>query len=167
MILVDTSIWIDHFRHSDMELRRIIEDDFRDVGCKQLFDHIGSHDFTEFQTSWSDRSCHLVVSKELTHQFRAVASICCSPWWADFFMRPRSKSIAQGCCCEPRRSSSSSKQFCGAAPQLPVWGACASAVLSVAGRFSGTWPAKQILSRANYAGILEAERAKVLVSMRN
>ena len=27
MILADTSIWIDHFRHSDAELRRIIEDD--------------------------------------------------------------------------------------------------------------------------------------------
>ncbi|KXF79408.1 ribonuclease [Paramesorhizobium deserti] len=27
MILVDTSIWIDHFRHSDAELRRVIEDD--------------------------------------------------------------------------------------------------------------------------------------------
>lgn len=27
MILVDTSIWIDHFRHGDAELRRIIEDD--------------------------------------------------------------------------------------------------------------------------------------------
>ncbi|KKX23493.1 type II toxin-antitoxin system VapC family toxin [Rhizobium sp. LC145] len=26
MILVDTSIWIDHFRHGDSELRRIIED---------------------------------------------------------------------------------------------------------------------------------------------
>ncbi|WP_068396736.1 MULTISPECIES: type II toxin-antitoxin system VapC family toxin [Rhizobium] len=27
MILADTSIWIDHFRHHDVELRRIIEDD--------------------------------------------------------------------------------------------------------------------------------------------
>ena len=27
MILVDTSIWIDHFRYGDGELRRIIEDD--------------------------------------------------------------------------------------------------------------------------------------------
>lgn len=27
MILVDTSIWIDHFRHGDAELRRIINDD--------------------------------------------------------------------------------------------------------------------------------------------
>ena len=27
MILVDTSVWIDHFRHGDAELRRIIEDD--------------------------------------------------------------------------------------------------------------------------------------------
>ncbi|SCB10631.1 type II toxin-antitoxin system VapC family toxin [Rhizobium multihospitium] len=27
MILIDTSIWIDHFRHGDAELRRIIEDD--------------------------------------------------------------------------------------------------------------------------------------------
>ncbi|PZM14366.1 type II toxin-antitoxin system VapC family toxin [Rhizobium tubonense] len=27
MILADTSIWIDHFRHVDTELRRIIEDD--------------------------------------------------------------------------------------------------------------------------------------------
>lgn len=27
MILVDTSIWIDHFRYGDAELRRIIEDD--------------------------------------------------------------------------------------------------------------------------------------------
>ncbi|MGO4566349.1 type II toxin-antitoxin system VapC family toxin [Rhizobium sp. 2YAF20] len=27
MILADTSIWIDHFRHVDAELRRIIEDD--------------------------------------------------------------------------------------------------------------------------------------------
>ena len=27
MILADTSIWIDHFRHSDAELRRINEDD--------------------------------------------------------------------------------------------------------------------------------------------
>lgn len=27
MILVDTSIWIDHFRHGDAELRKIIEDD--------------------------------------------------------------------------------------------------------------------------------------------
>ncbi|CAN7702085.1 type II toxin-antitoxin system VapC family toxin [Rhizobium rhizogenes] len=27
MILADTSIWIDHFRHADAELRRIIEDD--------------------------------------------------------------------------------------------------------------------------------------------
>lgn len=27
MILVDTSIWIDHFRQADAELRRIIEDD--------------------------------------------------------------------------------------------------------------------------------------------
>lgn len=27
MILVDTSIWIDHFRHGDAELRTIIEDD--------------------------------------------------------------------------------------------------------------------------------------------
>ncbi|MDX0018795.1 PIN domain-containing protein [Sinorhizobium meliloti] len=27
MILADTSIWIDHFRHIDAELRRIIEDD--------------------------------------------------------------------------------------------------------------------------------------------
>ncbi|MBZ7927191.1 type II toxin-antitoxin system VapC family toxin (plasmid) [Ensifer adhaerens] len=27
MILADTSIWIDHFRHADGELRRIIEDD--------------------------------------------------------------------------------------------------------------------------------------------
>jgi len=27
MILVDTSIWIDHFRHGDAELRRIIDDD--------------------------------------------------------------------------------------------------------------------------------------------
>lgn len=27
MILVDTSIWIDYFRHGDVELRRIIEDD--------------------------------------------------------------------------------------------------------------------------------------------
>ena len=27
MILVDTSVWIDHFRHGDVELRRIIEDD--------------------------------------------------------------------------------------------------------------------------------------------
>ncbi|WP_034858984.1 type II toxin-antitoxin system VapC family toxin [Sinorhizobium sojae] len=27
MILVDTSIWIDHFRHGDVELRKIIEDD--------------------------------------------------------------------------------------------------------------------------------------------
>lgn len=27
MILADTSIWIDHFRHSDAELRRIIEED--------------------------------------------------------------------------------------------------------------------------------------------
>ncbi|WP_234838969.1 type II toxin-antitoxin system VapC family toxin, partial [Sinorhizobium meliloti] len=27
MILADTSIWIDHFRHTDAELRRIIEDD--------------------------------------------------------------------------------------------------------------------------------------------
>lgn len=27
MILVDTSIWIDHFRSGDAELRRIIEDD--------------------------------------------------------------------------------------------------------------------------------------------
>ncbi|WP_064696982.1 type II toxin-antitoxin system VapC family toxin [Rhizobium aegyptiacum] len=27
MILADTSIWIDHFRHADPELRRIIEDD--------------------------------------------------------------------------------------------------------------------------------------------
>lgn len=27
MILADTSIWIDHFRHGDAELRRIIEDD--------------------------------------------------------------------------------------------------------------------------------------------
>jgi len=27
VILADTSIWIDHFRHADAELRRIIEDD--------------------------------------------------------------------------------------------------------------------------------------------
>ncbi|TNM59592.1 type II toxin-antitoxin system VapC family toxin [Aliirhizobium smilacinae] len=27
MILVDTSIWIDHFRHGDAELRKIIEED--------------------------------------------------------------------------------------------------------------------------------------------
>jgi predicted nucleic acid-binding protein len=27
MILADSSIWIDHFRHVDTELRRIIEDD--------------------------------------------------------------------------------------------------------------------------------------------
>lgn len=27
MILADTSIWIDHFRHSDAELRRVIEED--------------------------------------------------------------------------------------------------------------------------------------------
>jgi predicted nucleic acid-binding protein len=27
VILADTSIWIDHFRHSDAELRRVIEDD--------------------------------------------------------------------------------------------------------------------------------------------
>lgn len=27
MILVDTSIWIDHFRHGDAELTKIIEDD--------------------------------------------------------------------------------------------------------------------------------------------
>ncbi|KAF5888395.1 type II toxin-antitoxin system VapC family toxin, partial [Rhizobium sp. PEPV16] len=27
MILADTSIWIDHFRHLDAELRTIIEDD--------------------------------------------------------------------------------------------------------------------------------------------
>ncbi|MGV1761861.1 type II toxin-antitoxin system VapC family toxin [Rhizobium sp. A22-96] len=27
MILADTSIWIDHFRHGDVELRKIIEDD--------------------------------------------------------------------------------------------------------------------------------------------
>lgn len=27
MIFADTSIWIDHFRHSDAELRRIIEED--------------------------------------------------------------------------------------------------------------------------------------------
>lgn len=27
MILADPSIWVDHFRHSDPELRRIIEDD--------------------------------------------------------------------------------------------------------------------------------------------
>ncbi|MBX4906538.1 MULTISPECIES: type II toxin-antitoxin system VapC family toxin [Rhizobium] len=27
MILADTSIWIDHFRHADPELRKIIEDD--------------------------------------------------------------------------------------------------------------------------------------------
>jgi predicted nucleic acid-binding protein len=27
VILADTSIWIDHFRHSDAELRRIIEED--------------------------------------------------------------------------------------------------------------------------------------------
>ncbi|MES5099324.1 type II toxin-antitoxin system VapC family toxin [Agrobacterium sp. BA1120] len=27
MILVDTSIWIDHFRHGDTELQKIIEDD--------------------------------------------------------------------------------------------------------------------------------------------
>jgi predicted nucleic acid-binding protein len=27
VILVDTSIWIDHFRHVDVELRKIIEDD--------------------------------------------------------------------------------------------------------------------------------------------
>lgn len=27
MILADTAIWIDHFRHSDAELRRIVEDD--------------------------------------------------------------------------------------------------------------------------------------------
>ncbi|MFQ6180368.1 type II toxin-antitoxin system VapC family toxin [Sinorhizobium meliloti] len=27
MILADTSIWIDHFRHTDAELRRIVEDD--------------------------------------------------------------------------------------------------------------------------------------------
>ncbi|MBB3565825.1 hypothetical protein FHX06_007198 [Rhizobium sp. BK512] len=27
MILADTSIWIDHFRHADAELRKIIEDD--------------------------------------------------------------------------------------------------------------------------------------------
>ncbi|MBB4226542.1 type II toxin-antitoxin system VapC family toxin [Rhizobium mongolense] len=27
MILADTSIWIDHFRHVDAELRRIIQDD--------------------------------------------------------------------------------------------------------------------------------------------
>ena len=27
MILVDTSIWIDHFRHGDAELRTVIEDD--------------------------------------------------------------------------------------------------------------------------------------------
>ena len=27
MILVDTSIWIDHFRYGDSELRKIIEDD--------------------------------------------------------------------------------------------------------------------------------------------
>lgn len=27
MILADTSIWIDHFRHSDAELHRIIEED--------------------------------------------------------------------------------------------------------------------------------------------
>ncbi len=27
MILVDTSIWIDHFRHGDAELQNIIEDD--------------------------------------------------------------------------------------------------------------------------------------------
>jgi predicted nucleic acid-binding protein len=27
VILVDTSIWIDHFRHGDVELRKIIEDD--------------------------------------------------------------------------------------------------------------------------------------------
>lgn len=27
MILADTSIWTDHFRHGDAELRRIIEDD--------------------------------------------------------------------------------------------------------------------------------------------
>lgn len=27
MILVDTSIWIDHFRHGDLELSKIIEDD--------------------------------------------------------------------------------------------------------------------------------------------
>ncbi len=27
MILVDTSIWIDHFRYGDTELRKIIEDD--------------------------------------------------------------------------------------------------------------------------------------------
>jgi hypothetical protein len=27
VILADTSIWIDHFRHSDAELRRVIEED--------------------------------------------------------------------------------------------------------------------------------------------
>lgn len=27
MILADSSIWIDHFRHADAELRRVIEDD--------------------------------------------------------------------------------------------------------------------------------------------
>ncbi|TIX90707.1 type II toxin-antitoxin system VapC family toxin [Rhizobium sp. P44RR-XXIV] len=27
MILADTSIWIDHFRHGDVELRKVIEDD--------------------------------------------------------------------------------------------------------------------------------------------
>lgn len=27
MILVDTSIWIDHFRHGDVELRKVIADD--------------------------------------------------------------------------------------------------------------------------------------------
>lgn len=27
MILADTSIWIEHFRHADAELRRIIDDD--------------------------------------------------------------------------------------------------------------------------------------------
>lgn len=27
MILTDTSIWIDHFRHSDADLRRVIEED--------------------------------------------------------------------------------------------------------------------------------------------
>lgn len=27
MILVDTSVWIDHFRHGDAQLRRIIEED--------------------------------------------------------------------------------------------------------------------------------------------
>jgi len=27
VILVDTSIWIDHFRYGDAELRRIVEDD--------------------------------------------------------------------------------------------------------------------------------------------